>query len=237
MTFTPHFAGARNGAVELNDSNGNVIATAYLQRTGVGPQLNFAPPKQTTVAGSIGWTSGMAVDANGNVYVCATNLNHVVKETPSGGGYIQSTVPTSNLSSPYGLAIDGAGNPYIADTGNYRVLKETPVASGYSESTVASFAAVQGTGPLGVAVDGSGNVYIVNPTGALYKEALSAGGYVQTTIPTGLSFAASVAVDGSGNIYITSNATSGFILKEAVSGGATYKAIFHYRAAECQRGW
>jgi sugar lactone lactonase YvrE len=218
VTFTPKFAGTRNGAVELNDVNGNVIATAYLQGTGVGPQLNFAPPRQTIVAGSIGWTSGIAVDAAGDVYACATGLNHVVKETPSAAGYTQSTVTTSNLSSPYSLAVDGAGNLYIADTGNYRVLKETPAATGYSESTVASFARVPGTAPIGVAVDGSGNVYIISAAGALYKEALSGGSYIQTTIPTGLSSAASVAVDGSGNIYVTSNTTSGFILKETVSG-------------------
>lgn len=220
VTFTPRFAGTRNGAVELTDTNGNVIATAYLQGTGVGPQVNFAPPKQTIVASNIEWTSGIAIDASGNVYVCDTNLNQVVKETPSAGGYTQSTVSTSNLSSPYGLAVDGAGNLYIADTGNYRVLKETRLATGYSESAIASFPNVPGTAPIGIAVDGGGNVYIVNSAGALYKETLSAGSYVQSTIPTGLSYAAGVAVDGSDNIYITSNTTNGFILKETVSEGS-----------------
>jgi len=41
VTFTPRFAGTRNGAVVLNDTNGNVLATGYLQGSGVGPQIGF----------------------------------------------------------------------------------------------------------------------------------------------------------------------------------------------------
>ena len=43
VTFTPKFAGTRYGAVQLKDISGNVIATRYLQGTGVGPQMNFLP--------------------------------------------------------------------------------------------------------------------------------------------------------------------------------------------------
>ena len=55
-----------------------------------------------------------------------------------GGGYTQSTIPTSALSSPEGIALDSGGNIYIADSGNGRVLKETPSAGSYTESTVAT---------------------------------------------------------------------------------------------------
>ena len=49
VVFTPKFAGTRNGAVVLTDSSGNVIATAYVYGTGIGPQVAFSPATQTTV--------------------------------------------------------------------------------------------------------------------------------------------------------------------------------------------
>ena len=52
VIFTPEFAGTRYGAVVLNDNNGNVIATDYLQGTGVGPQINFLPGTESTVTSS-----------------------------------------------------------------------------------------------------------------------------------------------------------------------------------------
>jgi sugar lactone lactonase YvrE len=220
VTFTPRFAGARYGAALLKDSIGYTIAKAYLQGTGVGPQLNFPQQAQSTVTDDdLGWVQGVAVDAAGDVYVSGAYNSQVVKETPSAGGYTQSLVPTSTLNDPNGLAVDGAGNLYIADSGNDRVLKETPTAStesGYSESTIGSFAAA----PIGVAVDGSGNVYIDLADGTLYEETLLASSYTQTTIPTGLSSSSGVAVDGIGNIYVDVNTDNGYILKETLSGGS-----------------
>ena len=81
----------------------------------------------------------------------------MLKETPSAGSYIESSVPTSSLNNPFGVAVDGSGNVYIADTYNLRVLMETLSAGSYTESVVPSSALY---GPAGVAVDGSGNVYI-----------------------------------------------------------------------------
>ncbi len=60
--FTPGFAGPRNGAVTLYDNSGNTIAIAYLQGTGVGPQLNFASATQTTLGSSFNYAAGVAMD-------------------------------------------------------------------------------------------------------------------------------------------------------------------------------
>ena len=242
VTFTPEFAGIRNGAVVLTDNSGNVIATGYVQGSGVGPQIDFLPNTETAVASSgISNPYGVAVDGSGAVYIADTGNLRILKETPTGADYTQSTVPTSTLSDPIGIAVDGNGNVYIADPGTNRILKETPTAGSYSESVVA-----EGLGPpLGVAVDGNGNVYVAITTyfdtsnnlvpGVLYEETLVSGGYSQKIIPTpdviGLS---GVAVDGSGNVYITEN-DSGIspppavvnerVLKETVSGGSYTQAV------------
>ena len=211
VTFKPRFAGARYGAVAMQDASGNVIGTAYLQGTGTGPQVNFLPGAESTIASNDAASFyAMALDGSGNVYIAdnATGVNVVWKETPSASGYTQSMVPTSSLNNPTGVAVDGAGNVYIADLGNNRVLKETPFAGGYTESVVADIANNSILSPITLAVDGNGAVYFfatstLDYQGHLYLETPSAGGYIQSTVPySGLGMPDGVAVDGSGNVLI-----------------------------------
>jgi YVTN family beta-propeller protein len=49
VKFTPRFAGMRNGSVQLLNSSGAAIATAYVHGIGTGPQAVFLPAVQTTV--------------------------------------------------------------------------------------------------------------------------------------------------------------------------------------------
>jgi sugar lactone lactonase YvrE len=156
VAFTPKFAGARYGALVLEDTSGHALATAYLQGVGIGPQVNFSPGTETAVPSSaLAFPSGIALDGSGAVCVADTGNNRILKETPSTGTYAESVIPTSALSNPSGIAIDGAGNLYIADTGNNRILKETLAGGNYVESTVSTSALAT---PSGVAVDGSGNL-------------------------------------------------------------------------------
>jgi streptogramin lyase len=225
VTFSPGFAGSRYGAVVLNDSTGNAIATAYLQGWGVGPQINFLPGTESTVASTSGAAPlAIAVDGNGNIYIASggRNWNAVWKETPSAGGYTESTVPTSSLNNPYGIAVDGSGNVYIADTDNNRVLKETPSAGTYTESVVVDLANNGILSPQQLAVDVNGNVYFFGGDSTtyqeyLYKETPSVGGYTQSTIPySGVSWTGAIAVDGNGSVYIVDTG-NGQVIKETPS--------------------
>ena len=234
VEFAPQFAGARYGAVVLEDANG-VVATVYLQGTGLGPQVNFLPGTQSIVANAA--TSGLyepfgvAVDGSGNVYIADTSKNQVLKETLSAGVYTTSVVAHNDLSVPYGVAVDGGGNVYVADTYNNRVLKVTLTAGNYIQSVVANGLQF----PYGVAVDGSGNVYITDDSDQVLKETLSAGNYTQSIVANkannGLSDPQAVAVDGSGNVYIADNTygstgfTSSRVLKETLSAGGYTQSI------------
>ena len=101
---------------------------------------------------------GLAVDANGNLFV-ADNGNGAVKEILAAGGYATvNTLATDGLSAINGLAVDGNGNVYVANTGNQTVL-ELPAANGYA--TVNTLAGGF-SNPYGVAVDGSGNVFVAD---------------------------------------------------------------------------
>lgn len=201
VSFAPRFPGTRYGAVVAHDTNGNTIATAYLQGTGIGPQVSFLPGTETPIVSSgLSYPSGVALDGSGNVYFVDTGNTRVVKATPGTGGYTLTAV-TSGLSQggAYGIAVDGAGNVYVGDTGNQRILKEVPTSGGYVESVIAS-----GFGyPMGLAVDASGDVFAADQLSDRILEFVpSAGGYTQSIAVTGVPNVYGVAVDGSGNLYV-----------------------------------
>lgn len=134
VTFTPKFAVTRNGAIELNDTNGSVLATAYLQETGVGSQLGFSPGTQTTLGSSFSYAQGIAVDGSGDVYVIdrINNLGNV-HEIMAVNGRIPAnpTIRTlvGGLDCPSGPALDGAGNIYFVDS-CYHTVNEIQAVNG-----------------------------------------------------------------------------------------------------------
>ena len=107
--------------------------------------------------------AGIAVDANGNVYIADTLNSRVRKLAPSGiittiagnGGLYYSgdmgPALKASLYFPRGIATDSAGNLYIADTfnGAVRMLQGTyPVVSANGVVNAASFAAQISPGAL-----------------------------------------------------------------------------------------
>jgi len=213
VTFTPQRPGARYGAVELLNATGAVIATGYVQGTGVAPQANFLPGTQSTVGSGLNSPGGIAASGS-NVFIANSGAGSVLKETFNGSGYTQTTLPTSGLEAPGGVAADGAGNVYIADYAGNAVYKESPSGTTYTQST-----AVTGlNAPTAVAVDADGNLYIVNSgTAQVFKETLANGNYTQTTLGTGLVAPYGIAVDGSGNVFISDPGNTA-VFKETWSG-------------------
>ena len=173
--------------------------------------VNFAPPVQSAAVSSVSGASGVAIDTNGNLYIAATGQNQILKETLSGGSYVQSVIPTSTLNAPRGVAVDSAGDIYIADTGNNRVLKETPAPTGFKETTVDTIPEA----PVGVTVDQDGHFDIVYAADGLFT-----GFRIDGYLGTGVSGVSGVAVDASDSLYIVSSSTPGSILKEALSGAS-----------------
>ena len=109
VTLEPTVSGVRVGAVELLDIDGNVISTAYLQGTGVGPQVAFSPATRSMVATGLGSPSAVAVDGDGNIF--ATQAFSSVKKFAPGGAV---TTLTGVPGSADGVAVDGAGNLFVA---------------------------------------------------------------------------------------------------------------------------
>ncbi len=223
VTLTPRTSGVRYGAVSILTSAGSKAATGYIYGTGVGPQINFIPGTETTIAATgLNSPNGPAVDAGGNIYFADYSNNRVVMETLTPNGYTQSMIG-SGMNMPGGVAVDGAGNLYVSDTANARVLVETPSGGSYSQSVLPT---TNLSYPYGVAVDGSGNVYIADTTNSrILKETLQGGVYTQSAIGTGLQYPYGVAVDGSGNVYIADTLNNRVVKETLTTSGYTQSTV------------
>jgi sugar lactone lactonase YvrE len=124
---------------------------------------------------------GLAVDANGNVYI-ADAYNHKIRKVNTSGvisTYVGTTAGFSGdggpstgaqIDQPTGIAIDKLGNLYIADNSNNRIRKV---------NSLGIISTIAGTGSYGFSGDGGNatNANLANPN--------------------------SVAADTSGNIYFS----------------------------------
>ena len=115
--------GNGNVYVAVNETNGFVVKAA----PSAGGYAQTTIPINVP-ASEAGVPVEVAVDGSGNVYVAFTESNDnglVFKETPTAGGYTQSTIPSSGVIEAFGVAVDGSGNVYVSDYYNGRVVKET----------------------------------------------------------------------------------------------------------------
>jgi len=224
VNFTPMSAGLRLGAVVLNGTSGNVIATSFLKGTGLGPQIAFMPPTETTFGPSGSGNSQpccMVVDGAGNVYIAVTNSgqNLLQKYTLNGNTYTASNVSINGRSGS--LALDSAGNFYI-NSGN-TIFKETLTPSGYAETTVTTTTYTFDS----MTIDSDGILYYSDILdGHVYKEVPSSGTYTQTLVldcstPGLASCGSSVAVDSKGNLFVSSTGSSFLIVLTPSAGGYT----------------
>lgn len=138
---------------------------------GVGEAARFRGP------------TGVAVDANHNVYV-ADNENHTIRKIAPDGtvstfagaagksGTADGPGATARFCGPSGVAVDGAGNVFVTDQGNHTIRKIAPtgdVSTFAGTATTPGSADGSGAGarfnfPGALAIDGTGNLFVVDET-------------------------------------------------------------------------
>ena len=205
VMFTPKYAGARYGSVQLLDTSGKLLASALLQGAGLGPQLVFPnnPTIQTVGGGSVYYGS-VAVDGSGNIYVADGS---VLEKIPPGCNSSSCIITLGGgFGEMSGVAVDGSGNVYVADQVNsYSAVKEMSSDCDSAGCVAILAGGFVGISLRGIAVDGTGNVYISddyhNVVTEIPRGCTSSGCF--TNLGGGFSYPEGVAVDGSNNVYVS----------------------------------
>jgi len=199
VTFSPTSTGTKSASLSVAHNAPGSLSTVTVSGTGfVG-----GPGEITTFAGSgpIGedegdfsgdggpavqarlGPSGMAMDAQGNVYIADTDNGRIRRVGPDGiittlagtGAYGFSgdggSAIQASLDTPLGVAVDAKGNLYIADRNNYRIRRvgTEGIITTFAGTGTQGFSGDRGpatqanlNNSLGVAVDAKGNVYIAD---------------------------------------------------------------------------
>jgi sugar lactone lactonase YvrE len=144
------------------------------------------------------YPSGLALDAQGNLYV-ADSGNHVIRKiTPAGvvstevgimgtPGFSDGSVTAARFRNPTGIAFDDLGNMYVSDSSNYTLRKITVSGQvstlagvpGFQGSKDGSGGTAQFAYPKGVAVDLGGNLYVADTSSQLIRK-VTPGGLVSS---------------------------------------------------------
>ena len=157
VNFSPRAPGLRLGAVELFDTNGNMVASTPIYGIGLAPLAAFSPGVQLPVNTgmySLNYPNGLLTDAAGNLFIADGDNQRVLKVAPNGS----VTPVASGLVLPQGMAEDGAGDLFIADNSNQVV--EIPAGCANSSCHTLLPNPLGLLSELGVAVDGAGNLFV-----------------------------------------------------------------------------
>lgn len=201
--------------------SGSIVSTLAGSTTGFsegnGDQAQFNSPR------------GIAIDADGNIYVADSGNDRIRKITANGDvstlaggteGFADGTGANAQFNGAGGVATDLQGNVYVADGGNHRIRKITPSGdvTTLAGSTKGFADGIGGNAqfyaPEGIAVDVDGNVYVADKGNHKIRK-ITPDGIVTTLAGTTKGFMEGagdvaqfdtpfkVAVDTRGDVYVT----------------------------------
>jgi hypothetical protein len=198
-----YIADSQNFAVRELSTGGTLSTRAGTLGT-AGFTLTGGPLASTPITN----VEGVAVAANGFVYIADPNAHAVWKATGStlsvfagspgvpgfgGDGMAANSFDITLLNGPTGVALDTTGNVYIADTKNDRIrmvdtlgIIHTFAGNGTrgfgGDGSLATSAALNR--PEGVAVDSMGNVYIADTENNVVREVYCPNVMLTCFVPT-----------------------------------------------------
>ena len=177
-----------------------VITEPFEITTLAGKALTSGTEDGTGAAARFNFLTGVALDADGNVYVADSGSHTLRKVTPAGvvttlagtagvSGSADGAALGAKFDTPSGVAVDSAGNVYIADTLNHTIRKLSSAGvvttfagqAGASGSADGTAGAARFFGPQGLALDASGaNLYVADTNNDTIRRIVVASGAVTT---------------------------------------------------------
>jgi hypothetical protein len=185
------------GDIYIADTEDNMIrkvdaATGTITRFAGTGKAGATGPGGPATQTQLDAPQGVAVNADGDVFVADTDNNRVDEVLPNGHivdfagdgkpGYAGDggRATAAELTEPVGVAVDSAGNVYIADAGN-NVIRRVDAQAGTITTVAGDYAADQANGglggfsgdggpatsaqlydPEGVALDSAGDLFIAD---------------------------------------------------------------------------
>jgi len=216
-------SGSKWTVVVRNNAGSSVSVAATLVVTSM-PAISVVTSAATGRA--------IALDRDGNAFLCNSIDGTILKVTPAGVVTTLSSNPGRMVSrdGPIaearflqlgGIAVDGAGNIYVTDSGTIRKITPAGMVStiagryGYAGAADGAGAVARFYLPIGLAVDATDNLYVadmgnntirrVSTAGevtTLAGSPLAAGSQDGTGADARFDFPVALAVDSGGNIYV-----------------------------------
>lgn len=194
----------KNARVQKFNSDGSYNLQWTLDTPSGGGKRNGQAARNTNSDIPI----GIAVSANGNIFVLDSTYS-TISEYDSDGGSV-STWSSYTFVSPKAIALDLSNNVYVSESANFNSVS---VYDNITQNSVRTIG--QGTGtapgffstPWGVAVDNIKNVYVADFGNHRIQKFDSLGNFIKTWGNIGIGDGnflgpKSLAIDASANIYV-----------------------------------
>lgn len=213
------FLGPRNlalapdGSAYVADTGNSRIVHLDVEGNVLGAWGSRTPDQQKPpAAGTFNEPWGVAVDAQGNVYVSDT-WNHRIQKFDAKGTFLLewgtgglSTEGNDRFWGPRGIAVGPGGNLYITDTGNRRVVVFDPQGKFLFEFS--RDASAQLNEPVGIVISSNNRVYVADTWNMRVAIFDTQGEYIQswgveTWNSNAIDAKPFVALDADGKVYIS----------------------------------